>query len=503
MRPGRGSEGRLGLLLLGLAIAAALVVFAARSLPYAGVHYDEGVQFWISRGVSPLADPWTPAGGLRAVLHLNSTANLDPGGFSLLLHFWLRASTGLPWIRALSLLFFLSGCLALGLLAWHWHPAPWFALFAVAVPLAYPLLLQHAPEIRAYGMEFAGVVWGCLALSWAVRGAPGLALAGLGVGFFLASRYSYAIFVAALGAVVAATLHGRWRRGELASARDLAPYVDLVGLTAVGAALVYVFGVRLQQSRILDGADYIQGATLAGKSPSATVDLLAVNLLSWPALPLSAGAFLALAPPRLRRGWLGSFGADPGSCALYRLALATLALSAAVWWWHPWDMRQRWSLYLHALSAVVVVRLALDSFRALERQAGGTRARYVSVGVAVAAILACSAHAATYRRTHFQEMTAALAFLESQALLPGSVAVQGHSYPPLRYLYEHGPRAGRSLYAAKFHLPPIWTDPAPLLDERLRYLLGVWPDDAIPSERRVDDASLPPNLHRLRGPGPS
>ena len=66
--------------------------------------YDEAMQFWISFGCNP--DQIKMNNGLGEVVNLNQIFNHDHSGFSIILHFWLKISQDLKWIRLLPLLFF-------------------------------------------------------------------------------------------------------------------------------------------------------------------------------------------------------------------------------------------------------------------------------------------------------------------------------------------------------------------------------------------------------------
>ena len=55
-----------------------------------------------------------------------------------------------------------------------------------------------------------------------------------------------------------------------------------------------------------------------------------------------------------------------------------LALSAALWRWHPWDVSRKWSLYLHALSAVLALRIVAD-IALHQREVPATRGEPVSL----------------------------------------------------------------------------------------------------------------------------
>ena len=161
--------------------------------------------------------------------------------------------------------------------------------------------------------------------------------------------------------------------------------------------------------------EYLVPATAAGKSAGDLVRAVAANLLQPVAIPVTLGAVVALMPVGWRaRGPAGllGIGASRESRATYRLAPGVLALSAVLWRWHPWDVTRKWSLYLHALSAVLALRLVADVLASLlpprdpgSRHAGcGRRGppsrRWLVVGL--------SLHAATKRRVHAFDLTAAL-----------------------------------------------------------------------------------------------
>jgi hypothetical protein len=71
-----------------------LVTFAAISknlfTPY--LWLDEAGQFWISKGLNHQSPPLSKENGLNEVIINNKYKNLDPGGFSILLHFWTYVS---------------------------------------------------------------------------------------------------------------------------------------------------------------------------------------------------------------------------------------------------------------------------------------------------------------------------------------------------------------------------------------------------------------------------
>jgi hypothetical protein len=481
-------------------LLGALAMFARANLSYTGFWYDETVQFWISRGADAFSPPGTPGRGLRGVVRQNGRGNLDPGGFSFLLSAWMRGGTSPTWLRLLPFVLFLVGLGTMAWLGWLWHPSPAFALVAASVPLAYPLLLYHATEVRAYTMEFAGVAIGCLFLQWAATRLTvgSLALTGIALAAFMTSRYSYSIFAAAACLALVPVL---WRSSPGSRGERLRRFVAL-GAPVFGGALFIAANLWLQRARFTGGfADYLGSATAAGKSAGVLATSLGANLLSPVALPVTCAAIVLAWRRWLTRppaGLLG-IGASSEARLLYRVAAWTLALSAILWRWHPWNVHQKWSLFLHALSAVLLVRLVADVLGWLtsgpraERLARAGRAAAVT-GMVTAAlvVLGLGVHAATARRTHGNDLTPALAHLERESLGAGSVAVGVHPYPTLRYLSEQGPFVGRLPYPAAFRLPH-WHGPRPLIGPETRYLIAY--------ERPEELPRLHPGL-RFRAAGP-
>jgi hypothetical protein len=462
--------------LLCAAALAALAAFSAWHLRRTGFWYDESMQFWMSLGLDGFGAPHTPAGSFRDAIRHNGIANLDPGGFTVVMWLWLKLATGEVWQRILPLLFFLFGMGCFGWLGWTLRRSVLFAILSSLVPAAYPLLLDYATEVRAYSMEFAGIAVGCILLERA-RSRPELRpafIAGAVFALFLGSRYSYGLFAAAAFfalSVVTLTDASVGRRQAMARLGALAAPI------AVAAAVIFVeaflphYKLRIAPG---DGAflRYFSSATAAGKSSDDLLATLACNLLCPSGLALTLAALLGAAglAPRPLREKVRADRLAPDDAMFGVLALAALVLSALFWRWHPWDMAQKWSLWLHALSAVSVVRLAAGALAwAPAPRLSGAESDARVAAVMVAAVLVLDMRLATHRRGG-NTLVPVLAYLESAAPAAGSVAVDVHWYPTARYFYEYGAFAGSPLYPSAFRFPN-WTGPKPLVSSQTRYLV--------------------------------
>jgi hypothetical protein len=503
-------------LALALPSLAALWAFSARHVANTGFWYDESMQFWMSLGVDGFAPPHSPPGGLRDAIHDNAVANLDPGGFTLILRYWLRVGTGELWQRVLPSLFFGLGMAGMGFIGWTHRKSLLFGLLCSIVPWAFPLILDYATEVRAYSMEFAGIVIGCAVVDRLVEpSSTRTALfAGTVFGFFLTARYSFALFAIAACLTVARAHLGR-RPGTLTTRCGylLAFFMPIGFSGAVIFALAFwpQYAARITY----DGGamiQYLAPATAAAKSTREIGEMLAVNLLYPAGLPLTVAALLgllALMPrsvrDRVRFDEIITRLGGPRFVSFGVLCLAAIMLTALVWRWHPWDITTKWSLWLQALSAVAVVRLVaglLANFG--NTSAGGWEENRRIAALTLAAILALDLRMALYRRPLWPTFVPALAYLEQASPPPESVAADVYSYPTIRYFYEYGSFASSRLYPASFRLP-YWNGPKPLVTEQTRYLLtGMTLASAsrmFAPARIIHDPSLPDQLFRVEALG--
>ena len=176
---------------IGIILLAAVII-VSRNLTDPFLWFDEAGQFWISKGLNHYSEPLQPTGNLTAVIKNNAGYNLDPGGFSLSLHFWSHISTAPTWLRVLPFLFYLGAISAFIYLAYRWTQHIFLAITVGILPLLFGNIINMGFEIRAYSMEYLGVLLGVIAIE-ALRARPTkvrLLIWSLVISFFLTSRYA-------------------------------------------------------------------------------------------------------------------------------------------------------------------------------------------------------------------------------------------------------------------------------------------------------------------------
>lgn len=230
----------MGILLLGLLVYAGLNLLQ----PY--LWYDEAVQFWIGKGLNPDSPSFSTPGNFAAVFENNRYYNLDPGGFSLLLHAWSAISNQVIWLRLLPFLFFIASVAVAMYSAWLLTGRKHWAFLAGFMPFLISNWIQLSVELRAYSMEGMGsmlCIAGLLHLQQALSMKRLLAWS-LVFCFFMSSRYTEVIMVAITSVYVLYLIYTHTANIKQAMVYSLVYALPLC-LTVAG---IYVWVMRIQNA---------------------------------------------------------------------------------------------------------------------------------------------------------------------------------------------------------------------------------------------------------------
>jgi hypothetical protein len=131
-----------------------------------------------------------------------------------------------------------------------------------------------------------------------------------------------------------------------------------------------------------------------------------------------------------------------------------LVFTVLSWRWHPWNPSTKWSLYLHLVSIVCLLRLAADALPVVLRHRGARRA---SAAAALAVVALGVGLTASHRRGRADVAFPALVrvgdLVAESSVEKGAVAVDLHPFPAVRYHYEFGSLRGAVEYPRAFLLP--------------------------------------------------
>jgi hypothetical protein len=163
--------------------------------PY--LSYDEAGQFFISKGLNHDSNPLEKEKNLTYVIKNNSFYNLDPGGFTILLHYWSKISNSHIWLRLLPFLFFIGLIMSFIYLSYQWLKNLNIAILMGFIPIFSPVVLSMGFEIRAYSMESIGTIISIVVLEKfkSQISYKNLFLWSCVLSFYMTSRYSEIIIV--------------------------------------------------------------------------------------------------------------------------------------------------------------------------------------------------------------------------------------------------------------------------------------------------------------------
>jgi len=135
-----------------------LSLFAYPNINYPSFWFDESGQFWISQGLNHYSAPFSQIGNVIDVIHNNVKYNLDPGGFSIILHFWSKFSTTPTFLRFLPFIFIVISIYLVSKFAHKFFPDSKLSYLAGLTLLLSPLIKQYSFELRPYSMEVLATI---------------------------------------------------------------------------------------------------------------------------------------------------------------------------------------------------------------------------------------------------------------------------------------------------------------------------------------------------------
>jgi len=155
---------------------------------------DEAVQFYISKGINiNSSDFFNLSGNLNDVILNNTLTNLDPGGFSVILHYWSKVSNNIIWLRILPFSFYIIFVISFCYVFYLLFDKNKLSIFSVFISLFIPQFISKSIELRAYSMEMLGVSISILFLIFLEKKITNkkLLFFSLVMSFFITSRYSF------------------------------------------------------------------------------------------------------------------------------------------------------------------------------------------------------------------------------------------------------------------------------------------------------------------------
>jgi len=399
-------------------VLISISIFIFGNLNNRNFWFDESGQIWMSLGLNHFTSPFSEPGNLKDVYLNNNNYNLDPGGFSYLLHFWMSLGDSPVFLRILPLLF------SLGVLALSWCLLKTNftrSRLAILFPLVYlgsPLFVHYSFELRAYSFEMLVAL---SALTLAIQSkkilessASSFAV-GLWFAFGLSSRYS-SIFPVALA--IAFVAFDTIRSNQKKTYLNLSLIVAPIFLSAV---LIFIYVLSKQNP--------------SGEPPSYVSDLFlfhrgffGIFFAPWAILVWFPVVSLLIVSVRVKNNhFLQRYVA-------YSLLLLITLLIASAFNKYPLAFYSRFDISIHAVywfGWVIILSLLMSKASRLL----SNEKHFLLVGY-LAAILVILASFARYQpNDSIHEIFDSCYDHDAQA----SILANEGSIPTVKYLFELGP----------------------------------------------------------------
>ena len=144
-----------------------LVLILVKLIPYVftnDIWLDESGQYWMSLGLNHLSSIDSPISSLDNVHRNNINWNMDPGGFTYLLRFWIIVfGHSIVSLRSLPFVFLLFSLFVCTKISTFFTYRSHLSAFLPLILLSSGIIFFYGFEIRAYSAEL--FFWLCYLLS--------------------------------------------------------------------------------------------------------------------------------------------------------------------------------------------------------------------------------------------------------------------------------------------------------------------------------------------------
>lgn len=176
-----------------------LLLFVIIRFPVFAMNLDEAGQYWMALGQNHFSPFYSMSGGFMDAVTQNKLYNLDPGGFTFILHFWLKISHHYFWVKLLPLIFFIGFIVYLvKLLKLFIKDNKDYAFLIIPILFISNAIPLYGVFLRAYSMEYFGIAISLYYLFSAKKAEQFYLKAGLLCALILWSRYGFGIHIVAL-----------------------------------------------------------------------------------------------------------------------------------------------------------------------------------------------------------------------------------------------------------------------------------------------------------------
>lgn len=405
-----------------------IILFAKQNLIRPNLWYDEAGQFWIALGLNHMSPSHSKSGDIYDVIENNKSFNLDPGGFSVLLHYWTKLSTNHIFLRILPYIFFILAALTTSRIAQIWQPNSILAPFSGLLLISSEVIRERVFEIRAYSMELFALTLSLYLLyqhNKIFSNKRYAILSGLLLSFLTTSRYSAYITVSVLFLLlfIKIIVNNHIKKQVIFFLLFTIPSV-IVGATVYNISLSY-------QNPQLTPPSYVSNLVLGASTDISQLVNWATVFAFTPTV-FFCGLFLISQKFTSLKGIIAKYQLF----ILYTICLNLAFILLSYFGKYTWDVNSKWNISLNALltiSWIPLVLLYLEIVAKLNNRWLQFLFYLLTPSLLYQSYLNTQSYE-YYPPDYTYDNLTAIQFCSETRLLANA-----GSFPVIKYLFEHGP----------------------------------------------------------------
>ncbi len=406
-----------------------ILLFISNNIDNPNFWFDESGQFWMSKGLNHYSQPFEKTGGFLAVVSNNVAYNLDPGGFTILLHYWTMISNSPSFLRLLPIIFFILSMVFVSKLCLQWFPNNLMSNYGGLILLFSKLLKHYAFELRPYSMEmFTAILslYFCYKIPKILNNRKYAVIAGLSAAILVTSRYPGFIAVGVLGCITLIDLihHG-------ISKHKLWNYLCFITPISISSFIVYFFVLRKQNPGVNSPA-YINHLMLNTGDISEILFSRSSLVVYFPFILLVLLFFLTS-----KTGLLKKFKI----LIIYTSIINIIFMGLSIIGKHPWAFNSRWDITTHTILTLSFLPLLFTIMNIVYLFFNNQKMVHLLFSILIIITTAIWAKYYQYRGNDSVYAN----YINCNVVESNKLLANINASPTIRYLFEYGPLINRDI----------------------------------------------------------
>lgn len=405
-----------------------LGVFVKDNISNPNFWFDESGQLLMAKGLNHYSPQFAEHGNLKDVVRNNAEFNLDPGGFTIILHYLSMLSDHYVFLRLIPFVLFLCSMIIITKLSVTWRPKIVLSYFSGFILFVSILLPKYAFELRPYSMEMLVTVL-CLYFAYKISNILDskryAVVSGSLLAVLLWSRYSALFSICALIGII---IYFVYKKGFLKS--YIINFIYFLLPIIISAICVFIFTLQYQN---ISGEPppYMQEIMF---KTGVISDILLNKKVFITIIPFVMLTFLYLIS--FKNNFLKKNLKSYRIYFVYTIILNFFFISLSILGKYSWSIIHRWDISTHVLFTIAwipIIFVIIDVFDVWNKKVG----KFVQVVILICFLVYTINEAKDYKFVSYDATYDNI--IDCGIEFDSSVLINVSAYPTVKYLFEYGP----------------------------------------------------------------